>query len=193
MGPGFTGKNGVRYRFYFSTALRGRPHLAGLVKRVPATEIEQLIEHPIRERLNLAHAAPSDIFDGIDRIIINVNHIRIAMKPAYAQRLIEIPWKLTKSNTATIIESAGQNKTDSKSCRLSCVPMPGSTISCPDATIQSKRSPKTSNSIPRSSDNSSASRSWRRQSRKQCLQERRQLWWRSRKRCRSRGPSSGQR
>jgi hypothetical protein len=114
MGPSFTRKNGVRYRFYVSAALRGRKHLAGSVKRVPATEIEQLIERTVRQRLNLAHAAPSDIFDGIDRVVINGNHVRIAMKPSYAERPIEIPWKLAKTNAATVIEPTDQSKSDPK-------------------------------------------------------------------------------
>src|SRR5690606_27327307 len=59
MGPSFSRKNGVRYRFYVSTALRGRKHLAGSVKRVPASEIEQTIDQAIREQLKLAHAVPS--------------------------------------------------------------------------------------------------------------------------------------
>jgi hypothetical protein len=114
MGPSFTRKNGVRYRFYISTALRGRKNLAGSVKRVPAIEIEQLIDRAIREQLNLSHAAPSDIFDGIDRAVINSNHIRIAMKPAYAGRPIEIPWKIAKTNAAIVIEPTDQSKSDSK-------------------------------------------------------------------------------
>jgi hypothetical protein len=114
MGPSFSRKNGVRYRFYISTALRGRKHLAGSVKRVPATEIEQLIEQAIREQLNLAYAASSDIFDGIDRAVINAKHIRITMKPAYAGRPIEIPWRLAKANAATVIEPTDQNKPDPK-------------------------------------------------------------------------------
>jgi DNA invertase Pin-like site-specific DNA recombinase len=114
MGPSFSRKNGVRYRFYVSTALRGRKHLAGSVKRVPATEIEQLIEQAIRKQVRLAHAAPSDIFDGIDRAVINSNHIRIAMKPAYAGRPIEISWRLQKTNVITVIEPTGQSKSDPK-------------------------------------------------------------------------------
>ncbi|MBK3664784.1 recombinase family protein [Bradyrhizobium diazoefficiens] len=39
MGPTFSSKNGVRYRFYTSTALRGRTHKAGSVTRVSAPEI----------------------------------------------------------------------------------------------------------------------------------------------------------
>lgn len=114
MGPSFSRKNGVRYRFYFSTALRGRKHLAGSVKRVPATEIEQLIEQAIREQLKLVHAAPSDILDGIDRAVINAKHIRIVMKPAYTGRPIEIPWKAAKANAITVIEPTDQSQSDPK-------------------------------------------------------------------------------
>ncbi|WP_245269989.1 hypothetical protein [Nitrobacter hamburgensis] len=82
---------------------------------MPATEIEQLIERTIRERLNLAHTAASDIFDGVDRAVINSNHIRIAVKPAYAgRRPIEIPWKIAKTNAATVIEPTDQSKSDPK-------------------------------------------------------------------------------
>jgi hypothetical protein len=42
MGPTFSSKNGVRYRFYISAALRGRKHVAGSVRRVSAQEIENL-------------------------------------------------------------------------------------------------------------------------------------------------------
>ena len=40
MTPSFSTKNGVRYRFYVSTALRGRKHNAGSVTRISASEIE---------------------------------------------------------------------------------------------------------------------------------------------------------
>jgi site-specific DNA recombinase len=44
MGPSFSSKNGVRYRFYVSSALlRGRKASAGSVARVAAPEIEGAI------------------------------------------------------------------------------------------------------------------------------------------------------
>ena len=166
MGPSFSSKNGVRYRFYISTALRGRKHLAGSVKRVPATEIEQLIEQAIRKQLKLAHTGPSNIFEGIDRAVINTNHIRIMMKPAYAGQPIEIPWKLTKPTPPTVIEPTGQSKSDPNFSRPLSARTPGSTTLNLGATSQSRHSPKTSNSIPKLFASSSASRSWRRQLRK---------------------------
>ena len=114
MGPTFTRKNGVRYRFYFSTALRGRTHLAGSIKRVPATEIERLIERTVREQFKLAHTSTSEIFDGVDHIVLSSNHIKIAMKPAYAGRPIEVPWASAKADVATVIEPKEQAKSDPK-------------------------------------------------------------------------------
>jgi DNA invertase Pin-like site-specific DNA recombinase len=114
MGPTFTRKNGVRYRFYFSTALRGRTHLAGSVKRVPATDIERLIERAIREQLKLAHMSASEIFDGINRVVITSNHIRVAMKPAYSGRRIELPWAPIKVGGARVIEPKEQGNPDPK-------------------------------------------------------------------------------
>jgi DNA invertase Pin-like site-specific DNA recombinase len=114
MGPTFTRKNGIRYRFYFSTVLRGRTHLAGSVKRVPAIEIEQLVERTVRKHLNLIHAPPSEILDGIDRVVITSNHIKIAMKPAYGSRPIEIPWASTKGGVTTLIEPKEQRTPDPK-------------------------------------------------------------------------------
>src|SRR5712672_3521681 len=51
MGPTFSSKHGVRYRFYVSTALRGRKHKAGSVARVAAPEIEGLVEKALRIQL----------------------------------------------------------------------------------------------------------------------------------------------
>ena len=51
MGPSFSSKNGVRYRFYVSTALRGRTHKAGSVTRISAPEIEGLVEAALNEKL----------------------------------------------------------------------------------------------------------------------------------------------
>lgn len=44
MSPSFSSKNGVRYRFYVSTALRGRKDKAGSIARISATEIEGIVE-----------------------------------------------------------------------------------------------------------------------------------------------------
>ncbi len=49
MGPSFSSKNGVRYRFYVSTTLRGRSQ-GGFGTRISAPEIEGLVEAALSER-----------------------------------------------------------------------------------------------------------------------------------------------
>src|SRR5580692_7908827 len=50
MSPSFSSKNGVRYRFYVSSALlRGRKTAAGSVSRIAATEIESAVLDALRQ------------------------------------------------------------------------------------------------------------------------------------------------
>ncbi len=52
MTPSHTVKNGVRYRYYISSALiQGQPDKAAKLNRVPATEIERLIVSAVRKHL----------------------------------------------------------------------------------------------------------------------------------------------
>jgi len=52
MTPSYAVKNGVRYRYYISTALiQGQPDKAATVNRVPAAEIETLITSALRKQL----------------------------------------------------------------------------------------------------------------------------------------------
>jgi Recombinase len=51
MSPSFSSNNGVRYRFYVSSALlRGRKEAAGSVARIAAEMIEQAIAKALRDR-----------------------------------------------------------------------------------------------------------------------------------------------
>ena len=51
MSPSYSTKNGVRYRFYVSSALlRGRKHAAGSIPRVAAQEIESRVAAGLRSR-----------------------------------------------------------------------------------------------------------------------------------------------
>ena len=90
MGPSFSSKNGVRYRFYVSTALRGRKHKAGSVTRISAPEIEGLVEAALSEKLQL----PRDkMLEQVETITVSDGRIRLALKQARGKRRsIEIPW-----------------------------------------------------------------------------------------------------
>src|SRR6516164_126341 len=103
MGPSFSGKNGVRYRFYVSTALRGRKHKAGSVTRV-ASEIEGIVSEAVRQRLDLPGTSDDAIADQIERIVLGETLVRITLKSEKAiasgglPTTIEVPWTRTKAS-----------------------------------------------------------------------------------------------
>ena len=93
MGPTFSSKNGVRYRFYISTALRGRKHKAGSVTRISASEIESLVEDAVRQKPEVESIA-DDPFDLVDRVTVSAGSIQITLRGVGKKRLpIKIPWQ----------------------------------------------------------------------------------------------------
>ena len=104
MGPSFSSKNGVRYRFYVSTALRGRKHKAGSVTRVAASEIEGIVSEAVRQKLDLPVASDDVIADQIERIVLGERLVRITLKsekvPASdgLPTTIEVTWTRTKAS-----------------------------------------------------------------------------------------------
>lgn len=101
MGPSFSSKNGVRYRFYVSSALRGRRHKAGSITRISAPEIEGLVEAALSERLQ----APRDeMLEQVETITVSDGRIQLALTPSKGKRrLIEIPWSPRPKDTAQVI------------------------------------------------------------------------------------------
>jgi site-specific DNA recombinase len=81
MSPSFSCKNGVRYRFYVSSALlRGRRAEAGSVGRVSATEIERaaltaLQPHQGREKAINGH----DPFAVVERVVVARDHLLLTI------------------------------------------------------------------------------------------------------------------
>jgi site-specific DNA recombinase len=104
MGPSFSSKNGVRYRFYVSTALRGRAHAAGSVTRVSAPEIESLVEAALTEKLQ----SPKDkVLEQVETITVSDGRIRLALAPVKGKRgSIEIPWSAKPKGDARIVAAA---------------------------------------------------------------------------------------
>jgi site-specific DNA recombinase len=111
MSPSFSRKNGVRYRFYVSSALlRGRRAAAGSVPRVAAVEIE----NAVRAALETHHqngpleSGPFET-DRIERVTIARNklQIRIAGSPDEPSRDIKFKWLRKAKDTATKVESDG--------------------------------------------------------------------------------------
>ena len=77
MSPSFSSKNGVRYRFYVSSALlRGRKEAAGSISRIAATEIERAVLTALADRKGKFESGAVSI-DMLERIVINRDHLQI--------------------------------------------------------------------------------------------------------------------
>jgi site-specific DNA recombinase len=109
MSPSFSSKNGIRYRFYVSTALRGRTDRAGSVTRVSASEIEGIIGDILLRKLEEQGASTEAAWDQVRRavvgakgIVITINSISNDSMPTEA---INIPWaskKLDRTDISTL-------------------------------------------------------------------------------------------
>jgi site-specific DNA recombinase len=114
MGPSFSSKNGVRYRFYVSTALRGRKHRAGSVTRIAAPEIEGIVEEAVRRKLNLLDASNEAIQERIERVVLSDTLVRIFFKSgnqtnSSSPTTIEIPWIRAKASHTHQLPSPDRN------------------------------------------------------------------------------------
>jgi site-specific DNA recombinase len=102
MSPSFSSKKGVRYRFYVSTALRGRADRAGSVRRVPAHEIEGIIEDTVRQKLEEQNTSTEAVWDRIERAVVGAKSIRVSLSSMNIDitpaDTIDIPWTAKKPN-----------------------------------------------------------------------------------------------
>ena len=115
MGPTFSSKNGVRYRFYISTALRGRKHKAGSVTRISASEIESLVEAAVRYKLKAESITDDQPFDLVDRVTVSTGNIQITLRGAGKnKRPIEIPWQPKTKAKAQVEFASSEAKPDAK-------------------------------------------------------------------------------
>ena len=104
MGPSFSSKNGVRYRFYVSTALRGRKHSAGSVRRISAPEIEALVESALSERLK---GPREQMLGQVEMVTVSTGQIRLTLKQSKGKRRsIEIPWAPKPKGAAHVVASS---------------------------------------------------------------------------------------
>jgi site-specific DNA recombinase len=122
MSPSFSAKNGVRYRFYVSSALlRGRKDAAGSVSRIAAQEIEGIVEASTRERINDGDESLSteSIFERIDRVILKTKVIAITARLSGeddnpGMKAFELP-RVAKDTTAAVqIEPNETGRLDQK-------------------------------------------------------------------------------
>jgi hypothetical protein len=113
MGPSFSSKNGVRYRFYLSTALRGRKHKAGSVARIAARDIEGVVEEAVRQNLTSADASDQAVSERIERVVIGKSLVCITVTSedqadGSSVQTLEIPWAPTKAGRTHLPPSDGK-------------------------------------------------------------------------------------
>jgi site-specific DNA recombinase len=117
MSPSFSSKNGVRYRFYVSSALlRGRKDKAGSVGRVAAREIEGAVEEAVRVKSDTPEASGQAITDRIERIVLGDTQIRVTLNArgrASPAATVKIPWTSDKT-TYDCVPAHSEHKPDLK-------------------------------------------------------------------------------
>src|SRR6266849_9812016 len=105
MSPSFSSKNGVRYRFYVSSALlRGRKAAAGSVTRVSAAEIESAVLASLKSHQHQENfdSAPAPI-DALERVVVGRDRLLVTIADAAggdsASHEIRVAWS-TKAKEA---------------------------------------------------------------------------------------------
>jgi site-specific DNA recombinase len=110
MSPSFSSKNGVRYRFYVSSALlRGRKAEAGSVGRVPATEIESAVCTGLKalQKENESDNTPGTI-ETLQRVVVARDRLLITIADTASGRgtnkEIRISWATNAKDVAATVE-----------------------------------------------------------------------------------------
>jgi site-specific DNA recombinase len=111
MRPSFSAKNGVRYRFYVSSALlRGRKADVGSVGRVPAAEIESTVLAALNahQQEGQSDSARPSIED-VERVVIAHDHLLITTASTADRDRTEfrIAWSTKAKDAAAAMEDDG--------------------------------------------------------------------------------------
>jgi DNA invertase Pin-like site-specific DNA recombinase len=108
MSPSFSSKNGVRYRFYVSSALlRGRKATAGSIRRVAALEIESAVLSTLTTHQKGFDGAPLQVGQ-IHRVVVAQGQLLIQITGVSGEdgstQEIRIPWSSKATGTATVVQ-----------------------------------------------------------------------------------------
>jgi site-specific DNA recombinase len=110
MSPSFSTKNGVRYRFYISSALlRGRKAEAGSVERIAAAEIESAVLTALKthQQQNGSDSASVPI-ETLERVVVARDRLLVttANTPDRDSREIRIAWSTKARDSAITVETS---------------------------------------------------------------------------------------
>lgn len=123
MSPTYSVKNGIRYRFYASSAiLRGRKDAAGSVTRVPAKEIEGTILAELR-KLNPSTDARSDhaLIDTVERVTIHRDGLLLFTGPNDGRKPSkpkEVMWSKAQPSKAVVAAVPDRAEIDLQTAQL---------------------------------------------------------------------------
>jgi site-specific DNA recombinase len=118
MSPSFSTKNGVRYRFYVSSALlRGRKVAVGSVGRIPSGEIESAVVAALKvHQPNPSAHAPISV-DKVDRVVIGPDQLLIKISAADRNgpaTEFKVPWRGKTKNIAAVDDNYTPEATQNK-------------------------------------------------------------------------------
>jgi site-specific DNA recombinase len=117
MSPSFTIKNGVRYRFYVSSALlKGRKAEVGSVTRLSASQIEaavfKAVFKAVRAKLDCNDLTPAQCAERyVSRVVIHAKRLAITLKSAddVEPPTVEVPFINQSNGNRTEIDESGAN------------------------------------------------------------------------------------
>ncbi len=120
MSPSFSTKNGVRYRFYVSSALlRGQKGKVGSVGRVPATEIEGTVHAAIIAQKGQGPKGPAsspDPLERVERVVVARDQLSISLRRSAdaddiddSNSEMRVPWSSNDKVPTRTVESDGEN------------------------------------------------------------------------------------
>jgi DNA invertase Pin-like site-specific DNA recombinase len=111
MSPSYSTKNGIRYRFYVSSALlRGRKDGAGSVARIPTAEIEDAVVAALKSRVNGSSDGPAVLANMLERVILEPKRFRIRLSGATEPpQEIMVPRSPTQEDAVSAIEGNDQS------------------------------------------------------------------------------------
>jgi site-specific DNA recombinase len=114
MRPSFSSKNGVRYRFYVSSALlRGRKVAVGSVRRVSAARIEDAVRAALASHRQTGRPDDASFeIEQLHRVVIARDELSIGLlglKVDDPQREFRIPWTNEADNSTTMIDHENAN------------------------------------------------------------------------------------
>jgi site-specific DNA recombinase len=110
MSPSYSTKNGIRYRFYVSSALlRGRKDTAGSVARISAAEIEGAVLDALKSYgLADVPADTSTLLGLLERAVVGRTLLRITLVAADRPRQeVTVPWASQQKGTEPMMEVSG--------------------------------------------------------------------------------------